>query len=341
MKKNGKLCLFSGLFLILLLGVGVLTASAKVATTNEPQVITFFQGSAWWTGQESFERWEQMECEPYVDDDGNYFVPLHVLSDAFGMSAKETANNTVTVHSRDHSIYQGIDNICVYINNTPYNDLAPFRNESGTLMVPIERYLSALGYETAYQTNDIYPNGFLTITRKNQTVYPSRLEVNKYMQMAIVYGKDYGGKEIPCRYMLCSTGTPGNETPVGTYRIKALHYFSRSDDPWYYFASSSCWVQYCTQITGNVCFHSVPYSRYAYSSLSQSGYRNLGNKASHGCVRLMPEDARYVWENCSGLSATISSGGYSEILQQKKTALLNAKLPYSTYVSNLNTYGVQ
>lgn len=341
MKRIGRILFFSALVFILLFAIGAFTSSAHAATTTEQQITTFYQGSPWWTSQEAMEDWRQMSAEPYVDEDGNYFVPLSVLHDAFGMYAKETANNTVTIGSRDHTIYQGIDNACVYIDNTPYNDLAPFRNESGIVMVPVERYLSALGYKVERQVTETYPNGFLVITRMNQTVYPSRLEVNKYMQMVTVYGKDYGGKEIPCRYMICSTGASGHETPVGSFRIHALRYFGRSSDPWYYFASSSCWVQYCTQVTGNVCFHSVPYGRYAYSSLSQSGYNNLGRKASHGCIRLMPEDARFVWENCNGLTVSISYGGYSEVLQQKKNEFLASKLPYSTYVQNLIAYGVQ
>lgn len=341
MKKIGKIALFSVIFLLLILAFATVTAFARTATTTEPQTVIFFNGSDWWTSQESSESWHQMPTPPYVDEAGNYFVPVSVLREAFGMNASETKGNTVTVQTRDHMIYQGIDNICVYVNGTPYNDVAPFRAEDGVVMVPIERYLSAFGYQTEYQTSDTYPNGFLVITRKDQTVIPTRIEVNKYMQMVTVYGKDYAGKEIPCRYMVCSTGTTANETPVGTYRIRALHYFSRSDDPWYYFATSKCWIQYCTQISGGVCFHSVPYAQYAYSSLSQSGYNNLGKKASHGCVRLLPADARYIWENCSGLSVTISNSYYSELLQQKKTAILKAKLPYKEFVKSLNTYGVQ
>ena len=336
LKIRNRLLLFSLVFMIGLLGC-LTPISAQAATTTETQVVTFFNGSDWWTYNDW---WYQMPSPAYVDELGNYFVPLSVLHDAFGFYAQETSGNTVTVRSRDHIIYQGIDNVCVYINNKAYNDTAPFRNEQGVVMVPVARYLSALAYGVEVKTDDTYPNGFLEITRRNQTVNLTRLEVNKYMQMVTVYGKDYGGKEIPARYMICSTGASGHETPTGTYRIRALHY-TRGSDPWYYFANSRCWVQYCTQISGNVCFHSVPYNGYGYATLSQTGYNALGRKASHGCVRLLAQDARFVWENCSGLPVTIYDGAYSEVLNQKKTAILDAKLPYTTYKNDLISYGVQ
>lgn len=336
--KLGKVFLCSVLILGILLFGNILSVSARTAIATETQVVTFYNGSDWWTSNTD---WAQMSAETFVDEDGNYFVPLTVLHDAFGFSAHEVEENALVVHSRDHVIYQVVDNICVYINDSPYNDIAPFRNEQGIVMVPVARYLSALGYGVEEKTDETYPNGFLEITRQNQTVNLTRLEVNKSMQMVTVYGKDYGGKELPVRYMICSTGASGHETPIGTYRIRSLRYYGGSNDPWYYFASSHCWVQYCTQISGNVCFHSVPYNGYGYATLSQTGYNALGRKASHGCVRLLAEDARFVWENCSGLPVTIYDGGYSEVQNQKKTAILNSKLPYSTYRNNLINYGVQ
>ena len=45
-------------------------------------------------------------------------------------------------------------------------------------------------------------------------------------------------------------------------------------------------------------FHSVLYNSKSESSLSKSSVRNLGRKASHGCVRLAVKDAKWIWQNC-------------------------------------------
>ena len=44
-------------------------------------------------------------------------------------------------------------------------------------------------------------------------------------------------------------------------------------------------------------FHSVLYNA-REGRVTQSSVNNLGSKASHGCVRLSVEDAKWVWENC-------------------------------------------
>ena len=47
-------------------------------------------------------------------------------------------------------------------------------------------------------------------------------------------------------------------------------------------------------------FHSVLYNSDDESTLVKSSVRNLGRRASHVCVRLSVEDARWLWNNCPG-----------------------------------------
>lgn len=57
--------------------------------------------------------------------------------------------------------------------------------------------------------------------------------------------------------------------------------------------------QYCTQITGNILFHSVPYlSRGNNASLEYWAYDKLGTTASAGCIRLTTADAQWIYNNC-------------------------------------------
>lgn len=57
-------------------------------------------------------------------------------------------------------------------------------------------------------------------------------------------------------------------------------------------------AQYAYYIEGDIMFHSVLYNSKSESSLSKSSVRNLGRKASHGCVRLAVKDAKWIWQNC-------------------------------------------
>lgn len=57
--------------------------------------------------------------------------------------------------------------------------------------------------------------------------------------------------------------------------------------------------QYCTHITGNILFHSVPYlSRGNNASLEYWQYDRLGTTASAGCIRLTTADAQWIYYNC-------------------------------------------
>ena len=57
--------------------------------------------------------------------------------------------------------------------------------------------------------------------------------------------------------------------------------------------------QYCTQIVGDILFHSVPYlERGNHASLEYWAYDKLGTRASLGCIRLTCKDAKWIYDNC-------------------------------------------
>lgn len=58
--------------------------------------------------------------------------------------------------------------------------------------------------------------------------------------------------------------------------------------------------QYCTRISGPYLFHSVVYTRYKDRySLHKAEYKKLGKSASHGCIRLQVEDAKWIYDRAS------------------------------------------
>ena len=91
---------------------------------------------------------------------------------------------------------------------------------------------------------------------------------------------------------ICSTGL-GSSTPRGIFTQ------TQPLDRWHYFTKFECWAQYAYQIEGDILFHSVLYSYRDTSTLRVNSVYALGSKASHGCVRLQVEDAKWIYENCA------------------------------------------
>lgn len=117
------------------------------------------------------------------------------------------------------------------------------------------------------------------------------IKVNLKTQTVNIYEKDENGRySIPVKVMLCSTGTYTPQT--GTYKITTYkkEWLGLQGD---------VYGQYCTQIVGNILFHSVPYlEKYNPSSLEYWEYDKLGQDASLGCIRLTVENAKWIYDNC-------------------------------------------
>jgi len=135
-----------------------------------------------------------------------------------------------------------------------------------------------------------------------------KIVVDVYYQFITVYQKDEAGEyTIPVRYMPCSTGTREKPTRTGTFRMPATKYRFKS------FIEFACAAQYWTRVVGGIYFHSVLYSREDADYLQAPSYRNLGRRASHGCIRLLVPDARWIYYN-------IAPGTICTIMRGKKDA---------------------
>ena len=117
------------------------------------------------------------------------------------------------------------------------------------------------------------------------------IKINRQANTVTVYTKDASGNyTVPVRAMVCSTGYA---SPTGgvysMYKIGTWHTLM-----------GGVYGQYCTQITGDILFHSVPYLRRGdNASLEYWAYDRLGTTASAGCVRLTTADAQWIYYNCS------------------------------------------
>ena len=122
---------------------------------------------------------------------------------------------------------------------------------------------------------------------------PYVVKVSTADQRVYVYGLDNNNQHtVLVRTMKCSTGKNETPTPKGTYQAT-----TGPGARWHYFKKFECWAQYAYYIQGDIMFHSVLYNQ-KDGPVTQSSVNNLGRKASHGCVRLSVEDAKWLWENC-------------------------------------------
>ena len=85
----------------------------------------------------------------------------------------------------------------------------------------------------------------------------------------------------------------GYATPSGTYQAGGRITL----DEWYYFKDYNCYAKYAYRIVGGILFHSVLYNANKQGP-TNSSVRALGKKASHGCVRLAVDDAKWIYDNC-------------------------------------------
>lgn len=112
-----------------------------------------------------------------------------------------------------------------------------------------------------------------------------RIEVNRKKCFVVVYR---GSTAI--KAFVCSTAADGVSTPTGTFKTLDKLRWHELNGP--------TWGQYCSHITSDILFHSVPNSRYNDNhSLKASAYNKLGSPASGGCIRLTVGHAKWLYDN--------------------------------------------
>lgn len=115
------------------------------------------------------------------------------------------------------------------------------------------------------------------------------IKVNTEASVVTIYEKS-GEEYVPCRAMLCSAGKTGSATPNGTYKL--------GEKLGWWPLVGGVWGQYSMMIFGNYLFHSVPYDSKSNSAMNVTEFNELGNRRSHGCVRMSTMDVKWIWDNC-------------------------------------------
>ena len=136
------------------------------------------------------------------------------------------------------------------------------------------------------------------------TKYTLMVDVANQIVRAYTYDQN-GQYTVLVREMICSTGTDRYATPLGTTIMP------KKRARWGYFPTWGSHAQYLTRIDSANAFHSVLYTEADERTLSVKSFEDLGKKASHGCVRLLVSDAKWIYDNCAeGTIITVYDGAY-------------------------------
>ena len=163
------------------------------------------------------------------------------------------------------------------------------------------------------------------------TPIPYAVTVDVTNQLVNVYGRDENGEYTNLvRQMIASTGTRAFPSDLGNWTLNGRTARWATFPKW-----GGGWAQYWTRINSSIAFHSVIYNSTNTKDLATSSYYDLGSRASHGCIRLLVSDAKWVYENLGkGVVVTITDKlpADPELTQSLKPAALDKSrmLPKST-----------
>ena len=122
-------------------------------------------------------------------------------------------------------------------------------------------------------------------------------------QCVVVYGKNEKGQyAVESKCFMCSTGAKSTPTEPGSYAIYMKQRWGQlNGNP--ETGIKHYWGQYCSAIGNGYLFHSVPYRDKGDtprdpSMMDMSMYNKLGNRASHGCIRMCVRDCKWIFDNC-------------------------------------------
>ena len=186
--------------------------------------------------------------------------------------------------------------------------LGYMRNSDGVFGPKTERALMYFQYKNGLGQSGVADRKTQTrlysanATVSDVVVTQYKITVSTAKQRVYVYEwVGNGFSKEPIKTFKCSTGLNDTPTPKGTFWNTG-----RIGGEWYYFKDFDCWARYAWVINGGILFHSVIYSSKSENSLRSGTVRQLGSKASHGCVRLSVENAKWIYQNCpAGTPVTV------------------------------------
>ena len=197
-----------------------------------------------------------------------------------------------------NDIYQKCDNL---IKNNYYTKALNLLSECSSLIDNNEEYSkkvqeikakrqdylnntsSIIEASSKALTTTISPNNINTLNITSSTNFLINVDINN--QKTYVY-KNESNNWTLLKTFPCSTGVDGENTPVGSFSIK-------EKGKWFFSDEYNQGGKYWSQITGDILFHSLPYSNDETTIVDYT----INKPSSHGCIRLYLDDAKWIYEN--------------------------------------------
>ena len=137
------------------------------------------------------------------------------------------------------------------------------------------------------------------------------------------------------RQMICSTGTARTPTVQGTFTMPKKW---KKTDRTEWSPLIEGYGKYASRIKGSYLFHSFMYDKPDEAAVNWESYAAMGTSASHGCIRLYLDDAKWIMENClPGTKVKIYTGEerneYLKVLLYEQTYSIDSGLTYAEFLS--------
>ena len=143
------------------------------------------------------------------------------------------------------------------------------------------------GDDSEYTSNailqEITPSNINGFSISSKTPYLVYLNLDK--QITYIYSGSNNNWNL-IKEFNSSTGIEGKETPKGIFSVT-----DRGD--WFFSEEFQQGAKYWVQFMGDYLFHSLPFDETQENILDYT----LGKPASHGCIRLAVEDAKWLYDN--------------------------------------------
>ncbi len=223
--------------------------------------------------QESSNVWASVGSSPKKNEPSNVWAAYDPDAEpeiSFDTGASESTSPTLP--SIDWTIGEDDGTPTLKSPDSPYlGKVTSVSNPAGTLPSSTQGVVTNAGYTMPYAIKVDLTNQVITIFSASEPGVYNVIE----------------------KQFICSTGTSSDPTPTGVYSLP-----DTERRAWRYFKTFDTYVRYAVHIKGNYFFHSLLYSEPDLDTMSTTSYRKLGTPASHGCIRMLDEDIKWMAENC-------------------------------------------
>lgn len=199
------------------------------------------------------------QADELVKDD-YYTKAINLLKDA---DTSIIDVNDTDIEAKINSISEARENYLTSISSNE-NKQETISASSKLLQSLTSNNINTLNIESL-TSNLIYVN------LKNQITYIYKGSINNWDKI---------------KSFKCSTGIESEKTPTGIFDV-------RERGAWFFSDKYNQGGKYWVQFYGDYLFHSVPYNK----DQSEVVDYTLGVPASHGCIRLKTEDAKWIYDN--------------------------------------------